>query len=95
MALKRNQRNTSVTGASTPICPGQMGRIAIIIGCPKVARVWISFTGPAAVGTGLCLHPGQLPLVLAEQWMAEAFVEEITAVSEGAAEIIGVVEIFT
>lgn len=94
MRLLRDQRNANVTGASTPIAPENPSRRGVIISAPKVADVWVSFVGPAAVGKGIRLPVNTAPLVLVTEWMAQVFTEEISAISTGAAENIGVIELF-
>lgn len=94
MRLLRDQSNATVTGASTKILPENPRRKGVIISCPAVASVWVSFVGDAAVGRGIRLPPGGAPLVLVAEWAASVLTEQISAISTGAAENVGVVDIF-
>lgn len=94
MRLMRNQTNSNVTGASTRIAPENPRRKGVIISCPAVAAVWVSFAGAAEVGKGIRLQPNGAPLVVVAEWAAAVFTEEISAISVGATENIGVVDIF-
>jgi hypothetical protein len=90
--LLRAQSNVTVTGGDTLLVGGNMRRKGLLISSPKVADIWLNFAGPAAVGVGLCMHPGTQVLVLVEEWVAEGLREEIRACTTGGAENIGVIE---
>lgn len=94
MPKVRNESNVAVGGASVQIAPGNLYRSALIIGTPKTAVVWVSFSGLNAVGRGIPLRPGGPPLVLEGPWTAAALTEPIYAISEGVSENIGVVDFF-
>lgn len=93
MSLVRSQSNALVTGASAQIAPVNARRKSIIISAPKTSSIWISFVGPAAVGVGIQLHPGQWPLVLTCHDFLGALTTEISAISTGGAENIGVLDV--
>lgn len=93
MPILRSQINATVTGGDTLFIPCNSRRVGLIIGAPLHATVWLSFTGPAAVGVGLPLHPGQTALVLDLGKYGEAITEEIRAVSDGVAEVMGALEL--
>lgn len=95
MSLVRSQSNAIVTGASTQLVGVNGRRKSIIISAPKTSSIWISFVGPAAVGVGIQLHPGQWPLVLTCHDALGALTTEISAISTGGAENIGVLDIST
>lgn len=92
--LLRNQVSQQVGVQDTELIGPNVNRKAVVISTPKTATVWLSFVGPAAVGTGIALRPMTDALVLADGWMGEALTEEIRAISEAGTETIGVLEIF-
>lgn len=93
MASRHEQQNANVTGADTVILPANERRIRIIIGCPRIATVWVNFSGKAVVGVGLPLHPGTNPLTIDSCEGDFPFIEDIRAISDGVAENIGVVQV--
>lgn len=92
MPILRNQRSVPVGATDTPLVPGATNRVALLIGAPTTAAVWLSFVGPAAVGTGIRIPPGSQPLKLDAELYAEALTDEIRAITESGTENVGVVE---
>jgi hypothetical protein len=83
-----------VTGASTQIAPPQMLREVLLISAPSTAAIWVSIGRPAKVGQGIRLPPNGDPLQLLVGYYGSALHSEVTAISEGAAQQIGVLDVF-
>lgn len=94
MPTLREQRNVTVTGGDTVLAPWNPRRQSIIISTPLTARIWLNFTGPAAVGVGISLAPNQTPFKLSYADIDDAVHEEIRAISEGTPQVIGVLDFF-
>ena len=92
--MLREQRNVTVTAGDTQLAGWNPRRKSIVISTPAVARIWLNFTGPAAVGVGIPLSPGQTPMTLSHDVIGDSVHEEIRAISEGAPEVIGVLDFF-
>jgi hypothetical protein len=90
MRIAASEHNATVGAGSTQIAPIRPGRTGLIISAPQTAAVWISFRGAASIGVGVRLPPNVTPLIISEPTMALGINEDINAISEGAAQSIGV-----
>lgn len=93
MASRHDEKNVSVGAADTSLIAANDRRLQLIIGSPAAAVVWLSFSGPAAVGKGIPLRPGTAPFTVFKVEGEFPFIEEVRAISEGAAENIGVIQV--
>lgn len=94
MPTLRDPRNVTVGAGDTLLVPWNPRRKSIIISTPSTARIWLNFAGPAAVGVGISLSPNQTPFRLSYADVEDSIHEEIRAISEGAPQIIGVLDFF-
>lgn len=94
MRTLREQRNVTVGAGDVVLVPYNPRRKSVMISTPSTARIWLNFTGPAAVGVGISLAPNQTPLKLSYADIDDSVHEEIRAISEGAPQVIGVLDFF-
>lgn len=94
MGARVEERNVQVGAGDTQLVAAQMKRQRLIISTPKVATVWITLRGTAAVGKGIAIRPGTGTLVLDDAHFGRALTFELRAISDGVAETIGVWDFF-
>ncbi len=92
--LLRNPQSPLVTTGDSPMLGANPRRVALIVSAPVAGTLYLSLWGPAVVGQGIAIPAGTPALKLDADLYGEVFREEVRGIMSGAAQTIGIIEIF-